>query len=136
MTTCTRLRYVDTVVKNYVRLPGTPIRASRRDRLLAAALYDRGIPLPVVWAAFVITAARWAIRSPQQRRLEKIRTLYYFVPAVDEVLDSSPDPGYVDYLATKLQSLVAEKDRLLAAAATSPNQCRQTRQIPAVSRRR
>jgi hypothetical protein len=135
MTTCTRLRYVDAIVSNYVRLPGTPIRASRRDRLLAAALYDRGIPLPVVWAAFVIAAARWAIRSPQQRSLPAIRTLYYFVPALDEVLDSSPDPGYVEYLAHKLQSLVAEKDRLLAAA-TSPNRCRQTRQIPAVPRRR
>ncbi len=136
MTTCTRLRYVDAIVSNYRRLPGTPIRASRRDRLLAAALYDRGIPLPVVWAAFVIAAARWAIRSPQQRRLPAIRTLYYFVPAIDEVLDISPDPGYVDYLARKLQSLIAEKDRLLASTATSSDHRPKTRQISALSHRR
>src|SRR5712691_9758319 len=136
MTICTRQRYADAVLSNYVRLPGTPIRAGRRDRLLAAALYDRGIPLPVVWAAFVIAAARWAIRSPQQRRLPAIRTLYYFVPAIDEVLDTSPHPGYVQYLASKLQSLVAEKDRLLANSATSFDPRRQTRQISAVSRRR
>ena len=136
MTICTRQRYADAVLSNYVRLPGTPIRAGRRDRLLAAALYDRGIPLPVVWAAFVIAAARWAIRSPQQRRLPAIRTLYYFVPAIDEVLDTSPDPGYVEYLARKLQSLVAEKDRLLVTAAASSDHRRQTRQISAVSHRR
>jgi hypothetical protein len=136
MTICTRPCYVDAVVRNYVRLPGTPIRASRRDRLLAKALYNRGIPLPVVWAAFVIAAARWAIRSPQQRRLPEIRTLYYFVPAIDEILATSPDPGYVEYLASKLQSLVAEKDRLLATAATSSDHRRQTRQISAVSHRR
>ena len=101
---------------NYVRLPGTPLRASRRDRKLAAELYDRGVPLRVVWAAFVIAAARWTIRSPQQRKLDAIRTLYYFVPAIDEVLDTSPDPGYVQYLAGKLRPFVAEKDRLLASA--------------------
>ncbi len=133
MTTYSRQRYVDAVVRNYVRLPGTPICAGRRDRLLAAALYDRGIPLPVVWAAFVIAAARWAIRSPQQRRLPPIRTLYYFVPAIDEVLDTSPDPGYVHYLATKLLPLVEEKDRLLATTPTSSDHRRQTRQISAVS---
>jgi hypothetical protein len=72
-----------------------------------------------VWAAFVVAAARWAIRSPQQRRLEVIRTLYYFIPAIDEVLDSSPTSDYVDYLAGKLRALVAEKERLLAAATTS-----------------
>ena len=136
MTTCTRQAYVNAVVRNYIRLPGTPLRASRRDRNLATALFDRGIPFAVVWAAFVITAARWAIRSPQQRSLPPIRTLYYFVPAIDEVLDTSPDPGYVEYLASRLKSLVAEKDRLLATPATSPNQCRQTRQISAVSHRR
>ncbi len=134
--TCSRQLYADVVLKHYVRLPGTPLRASRRDRVLAAAFYDRGIPLPVVWAAFVIAAARWAIRRPQQRRLEKIRTLYYFVPAVDEMLAIKPDPGYVHYLAEKLRPFVVEKERLLAAAATSSNQCSGTRQNSAVSHRR
>ena len=119
MTRCTRLRYVDAVVQNYIRLPGTPLRASRRDRALAAAFYDRGIPLGVVWAAFVIASARWAIRSPQQRRLDTIRTLYYFVPAIDEILALSPDPGYVEYIAAKLRPFVAEKERLLASSATN-----------------
>ncbi len=79
--TTARQAYVNAVVRNYVRLPGTPLRASRRDRKLAAALYDRRVPRQVVWMAFVIAATRWAIRTPQQRKLEVIRTLYYFVPA-------------------------------------------------------
>jgi hypothetical protein len=111
-----RQAYINAVVANYVRLPGTPLRASRRDRRLAAELYDRRVPLQVVWAAFVLAATRWAIRSPQQPRLQNIRTMHYFVPAVDEVLDAAPEPGYIQYLAGKLRPLVAEKERLLLAA--------------------
>jgi hypothetical protein len=48
VTICTRQRYVEAVIKNYVRLPGTPLHASRRDRQLAAALFDRGIRLEVL----------------------------------------------------------------------------------------
>jgi len=117
--TTARQAYVNAIVRNYVRLPGTPLRASRRDRRLATALYDRRVPLRVVWAAFVIAAARRAVRGPQQRKLEAIRTLYYFVPAINETLDTSPDPDYVQYLAGKLRSLVAEKERLLTAATPS-----------------
>jgi hypothetical protein len=74
----------------------------------------------VVWAAFVITAARWAIRSPQQPKLDKIRTLHYFLPAIAGVLDTSPEPDYVQYMAAKLRPFVAEKERLLASV-TGPD---------------
>jgi len=104
-----RRSYVDSVVRNYLRLPGTPLRASRQDRRLAAALYDRHIPISTVWAAFVIAATRWAVRAPQQRPLDKIRSLYYFVPAIDEVLDTPPDATYIHYLATKLRPFVSDK---------------------------
>lgn len=114
--TAARRAYVDAVVRNYLRLPGTPVRASRNDRKLAATLYDRGVPLRVVWAAFVIAAARWALRGPQQRKLAAIRTLHYFVPAIHEALHTVPDSDYVLYIAAKLRTLVAEKERLLAAA--------------------
>lgn len=32
-----------------------------------------------------------------------MRTLYYFLPAIEEVVDQPPNPGYIDYLAGKLQ---------------------------------
>lgn len=113
-----RQAYVNAVVTHYVRLPGTPTRPSRRDRQLAAALYDRRVPLRVVWAAFVITAARWAIRSPD-RKLDTIRTLFYFLPVIDQTLALEPDPDYIQYLAAKLRPLLADKQQLLASS-TSP----------------
>ena len=115
MTTKARQAYVNAVVANFVRLPGTPLRASRRDRRLAAALHDRGVPLRVIWAAFLLAAARWAIRGPAQRNLEPIRTLYYFVPAIDEMLALSPNPDYVRHLAERLRPFVTEKDAILAS---------------------
>ena len=114
MTPCTRQAYVNAVATHYVRLPGTPTRASRRDRHLAAALYDRGIPLHVVWAAFVIAAARRTVRAPAQPQLEPVRTLYYFLPTIDEVLATHPDPDYVRFLAEKLAPFVSVKQAVLA----------------------
>jgi hypothetical protein len=111
-----RRAYVNAVAANYVRLPGTPLRASRRDRRLAAALHDQGIPLRVVWTAFVIAATRRAVRGPTQRTLEPIRTLYYFLPAIEEVLACPPEPDYVHYLAAKLKTHVAEKEALLVTS--------------------
>jgi hypothetical protein len=68
-----------------------------------------------------------------------VRTLYYFLPALEEVLTLPPEPGYVEYLAAKLQPLVAEKCRLLAPEAAQPSSSRhrrQTRHIPALPDRR
>jgi hypothetical protein len=84
--TSARQAYVNAIVRDYLRLSGTPPRASRRDRTLAGTLFDRRIPLRVVWAAFVLAAVRWAVRGPQQRKLDSTHALYYFVPAIDEVL--------------------------------------------------
>ena len=110
-----RSRYVTAIITNYVRLPGTPLRASRNDRRLAAALHGRGVPLRAVYAAFVLAGVRHSSRSPGQNTLSPIRTLSYFLGAIDEVLQSDPplDPAYVAYLAEKLQPRVAEKDALL-----------------------
>jgi hypothetical protein len=119
-TLCTRQRYVDAVIRNYLRLPGTPLRASRRDRQLAAALFDRGVRLELVWAAFVVAGVRWAIRSPQQRKLAPIRTLYYFLPAIDEVLRTDLEDGYISYLAAKLQPFVKSKEAQLASSPVHP----------------
>ena len=59
-----RQAYVDAVVTNYVRLPGTPLRASRGDRHFARILQEQGVPLRVVYAAFVLAIARREVRSP------------------------------------------------------------------------
>ena len=110
-----RRRYVTAIIANYLRLPGTPLRVSRNDRRLAAELHDRGVPLRVVYAAFVLAGVRHSQRSPVQNRLDPIRTLHYFLGAIEELLYTNPplDPAYVAYLAEKLRPRVAEKEALL-----------------------
>jgi len=46
-------------------------------------------------------------------RLPDIRTLRFFQAAIDEVLQTQPDPAYLHYLAAKIRPLVAEKDAAL-----------------------
>lgn len=101
--------YVETVIRDYLWLPGTPRRASRQDRRLAASLYEQTVPLPVVHAALLLAAARRTLRSSHLMPLPPIRTLHYFLPVIEEVLHSPPDPGYVEYLAAKLTPFAREK---------------------------
>jgi hypothetical protein len=108
-----RQAYVHAVVTNYVRLPGTPLRASRQDRHFARMLYEMCVPLRVVYAAFVLAIARREVRSTSQPRLPAIRTLRFFQGAIDEVAEIDLDPAYLHYLADRIKPLVAEKDAAL-----------------------
>lgn len=108
-----RQAYVNAVVRNYVRLPGTPLRASRGDRQFARVLAGQRIPLRVVYAAFVLATVRREIRSPSLCRLPAIRTLRFFQGPIDEVVETPPDPAYIHYLAAKIRPLVAEKELAL-----------------------
>jgi len=110
-----RQAYVNAVVRNYVRLPGAPLRASRGDRQFARVLYEQRVPLRAVYAAFVLAIARREIRSPSLPRLPLIRTLRFFQGAIDEILQTRPDHAYIDYLAAKIKPLVAEKELALRA---------------------
>jgi len=112
-----RQAYINAVVRNYVRLPGTPLRASRGDRQFARVLYERRVPLRLVYAAFGLAIARREIRSPTLPRLPAIRTLCFFQGTIDEVLETRLDPAYIDYLAAKIRPLVAQKERALRTAA-------------------
>jgi hypothetical protein len=104
--------YVQGVIELYVSLPGTPERASRGDRRLARALQERRVPLPAVKAAFVLAIARRTLRSPDAPLLGAIRTLHYFVPVIEEVLDAPLDPGYVQYLTAKLRAQLGSKKKV------------------------
>lgn len=124
MTTLARQAYVDAVVTNYVRLPGTPLRASRGDRHSALLLYEQRVPLRVVFAAFVLATARREVRSASLPPLPAIRTLRFFQGAIDEVLQARLDPSYVHYLATKIKPLVAAKDAVLRSRRDAPSDSR------------
>ena len=105
--------YIEAVIREYLWLPGTPRRACRQDRRLAAALYEQAVPLPAVHAALLLAAARRTLRSSHLMPLPPIRTLHYFLPVIEEVLHRPPEPGYVEYLAGKLRPFASQKTALL-----------------------
>jgi len=103
--------YIEAVLATYSSLPGTPARPSRQDRRLARDLCRRGVPLRTVRTALLLAAARRTLRSGPP--LPPVRTLHYFLPAIEEVLEIPPDPGYVEYLAAKLKPFASQKSALL-----------------------
>jgi hypothetical protein len=103
--------YLDALLATYSSLPGTPIQPSRRDRALARELCRHGVPLRTVRTALLLAAARRTLRSGPP--LAPVRTLHYFLPAIEEVLELPPDPAYVDYLAAKLKPFASQKTALL-----------------------
>ena len=103
--------YLDAVLETYSSLPGTPVRPSRQDRRLARDLCRRGVPLRTVRTAMLLAAARRTLRSGPP--LPLVRTLHYFLPVIEEVLELPPDPGYIEYLAAKLRPFASQKTALL-----------------------
>ena len=59
------------------------------------------MPLRTLRSALLLATARRTLRSGPP--LPPVRTLHYFLPAIEEVLQLPPDPGYVEYLAAKLK---------------------------------
>jgi hypothetical protein len=78
--------YICKVLGAYRRTPGTTGALRRNDRLLAATLYDRGVPIIAVENALLLAASRRIFRSPDAVPLQPIRSLYYLLPVIDEVL--------------------------------------------------
>ena len=98
-----REEYIQSVLSAYRQTPGTAGTIRRPDRLLAAQLYARGVPLCAVENAFVLAAARRLIRSAGAPPLATIRSLAYFSPVIEEVLESRVNPEYYGYLSYKIK---------------------------------
>jgi hypothetical protein len=103
--------YLEAVLATYNSLPGTPARPSRSDRQLARELCRRGVPLRTVRVALILATARRTLRSGPP--LPPVRTLHYFLPAIAEVLEQPPEPGYVQYLDVRLRPFASQKSALL-----------------------
>jgi hypothetical protein len=95
--------YVRQVLQAYCATPGTAGAARRSDRILAARLHDRGVPLTAVENALILAAARRSARPADAAPLGTIRSLAYFAPAIEEVLQLKVGPEYFRYLRNKLQ---------------------------------
>jgi hypothetical protein len=95
--------YIREVLDAYRHTPGTTGLIHRNDRILAAKLYDRGVPLIAVQNALVLAAARRIVRSPDAPALQPVRSLYYLLPVIDEVLAIRLSQNYYCYLQLKIQ---------------------------------
>ncbi len=94
--------YIRQVLQAYRKTPGTTGTVRRADRLLAAELYQRGLSAKVIENALVLAAARRLIRPADRPPLGTIRSLAYFLPVIEEVLELRISPDYFYYLRYKL----------------------------------
>ena len=94
--------YVRHVLEAYRKTPGTMGTVRRADRLLATQLHQRGLSVKVIENALVLAATRRLIRPADAPPLGMIRSLAYFLPVIEEVLESRVSPDYFEYLRHKL----------------------------------
>ena len=90
--------FVATVLELYTQLPGTPERPRAADRHLAQQWFRQGVPLPKLQAALWLATARRTHRPAAAVPLQPIRSLYYFVPVLAEILSDTFDPAYLRHL--------------------------------------
>ena len=111
MENITQNDYLQRVLTAYCQTPTTAGRINRQDRLLASRFYERRIPLDVIENAFVLGAVRRLYRDPDNLPFPPVRSLYYFCPLIDEVLDLKTHPKtrsaysrYFEYLRHKIKT--------------------------------
>jgi hypothetical protein len=97
--------YIRQVLEAYRKTPGTMGTVLRADRMLAAQLYQRGLSVRVIENALVLAAARRLIRPADRPPLGTIRSLAYFLPVIEEVLELRISPDYFQYLRHKLEHI-------------------------------
>lgn len=101
--------YIAAVLKIYLELPETPLRAGPQDRRMALDLYEKRIPLSTVEAALLLVSIRRLGRPPDYPPLSPIRSLAYFKPTVEELLENPIPDGYLEYLRKKARILAERK---------------------------
>src|ERR1035437_5556235 len=98
--------YVAAVLTLYVDLPDTPLRASVPDQRHARIWFDRGVPLEVAETAILLACLRRRARPTDVPPLPRIRSLAYFHPVIEELLDHPAPAGYLPYLRIKLRGIL------------------------------
>ena len=95
--------YVRRVLDAYCATPGTAGVVRRPDRLFANQLYERGVSLETVGNALTLAAARRSARPADAPPLGIIRSLAYFSPVIEEVMQLKVGPEYFRHLRNRLQ---------------------------------
>jgi hypothetical protein len=99
--------YVRRLLEAYRTTPGTCGAVRRPDRLLAAQLHQRGVPIEAVENALVLAASRRLVRPAGAPPLGTIRSLAYFSPVIEEVLRLDISPDYFRYLRHRIAQITA-----------------------------
>lgn len=94
--------YVRRLIAAYRRLPDTLGRPRPADRRLAADLHRKAVPLKTVEAALLLASARRQARPKDATPLQPIRSLHYFLPVIDELLQHPPPDAYLETLRRRL----------------------------------
>jgi hypothetical protein len=98
--------YVAAVITLYLEMPDTPIRVSVSDQWLARHFHQNGIPLETIETALLLGSLRRLIRPADAPRLSPIRSMAYFRPVIEELLEIPAPQNYRDYLRLKLRLAV------------------------------
>ncbi len=101
--------YLEAVLSTYTDMPETPMETTASDRKTARGLLKRGVPLRTVQTALVLASVRRLGRPPEYPRLQPVRSLAYFLPIIEELLESPVPDDYGSYLRAKLKQLEAGK---------------------------
>ncbi len=94
--------YVRRVLEAYRATPGTSGAVRRPDRLLAIQLHERGVSIEAVENALILAATRRMTRPADAPPLGTIRSLAYFSPVIEEVLQLEVSPAYFRYLRNRM----------------------------------
>ena len=97
--------YLSSVLTLYVDLPDTPSRATIQDQRQARLWFERGVSLAVVETALLLAELRRTGRPCAMPPLPRIRSLAYFHPIVEELLEAPAPEGYLQYLRFKLRTI-------------------------------
>ena len=100
--------YVQKVLDAYRHTPGTTGTVRRHDRRLAAQLHQRGVPLRAVGNALVLAAARRLLRPASAPPLATVRSLAYFLPVIEEVLELKVSEDYFQHVRRRIQRLLPD----------------------------
>lgn len=102
-----REEYVQKILEVYRRTPGTTGCVHPPDRLLAVQLHQRGVPLTTVENALTLAAARRLLRPATAPPLATVRSLAYFLPVIEEVLELRISEDYFQHVRRRLQRFLS-----------------------------
>ncbi|MDL1951017.1 hypothetical protein FBQ97_14555 [Acidobacteria bacterium ACD] len=92
------------------------------DRRLALDLHRRGASIDILRAAIRLATLRRLSRDPSSPPLAPVRSLYYFLPVVEDLLRLTPDPAWLAYVDASLDKLIATAPSTPPAGQSAPVQ--------------